>query len=203
MSNVSATYARGSVVLATRSVTFNPMRMQAPWQRDSAIESGRQRMGTKSWHAAAHTKTEKGFFTYQVEHNDGTVVMLVARATRNGVNYAEGTLFVRLRESAPPLRVNLTLPTAPRVTILGDTFTVFQGRGDIMQPEELRILGFQIPQKYQIAQCNPQEIADLFEWESIGQGAPKPVFQATTNSDGQVRVIATAERPVRGIRRRS
>lgn len=200
---IGATYARGSVVLATRSVTFNAMRLRAPWVRDAAIETGRQHPGSKAWHPAAHTKTEKGFFTFRVDHQEGTVIMLGARATRGGVTYSEGTLFVRLREAAAPLRVNLALPVAAGLTILGDSFTVFQGRGDIMQPDELRILGFQIPQRFQEVQCNAEEIAELFDWAAIGQGEPKPTFQATTTSAGEVRVIATAERPVRGIRRRS
>lgn len=203
MSDVSATYARGSVVLASRSVTFNPLRLQAPFIRNPAIETGRANLGSKAWHPASRTPTEKGFFTYQVYHPEGTIVALTARATVNGLARAEAAILVRLRADAPPMRVNLSLPIQPNLTILGDSFTVFTGRGDVISPAEARLLGVQIPARWEQANCSREEIDELFDVVQIGQGAPKPILQATTTSDGEVRVVATAERPVRGIRRRS
>ncbi len=196
-----AQYAVGSINLDKHQVTLSAMRVEAPWVRKSAIDTGRRSLNDRVWLAASRTATEKGFFLQAVGHPEGTVVLLQANETRRGLPYAQAGLFLRLSESGPLLTISMRLPVN-RITLLGDSLEVFRGKADVMTAAELRVLGIDIPNGYSRTFCNKTEVDELFTVrEVVPSQLPKPSFAAVVTAKG-VEVVAIAQPKVRTPRRR-
>lgn len=196
---VSITTAYGSINLSNKSMSVASFKVSPPFQRVTASTSGRVRQ--RSSQPATSGGHGGGFSQTISEFEEGTVILYQASKSRRGSLVSQGSIFLRLRKSAPLLQVIAKLPTGPE-GVLGDSFTVFTGHADLLNADELRVLGIEVARKYRAAFMVEAEVGENFAIRELAQGtAPKPVLIAVATSTG-VEIKATAAEPNRRIRLR-
>ena len=161
----------GKIVLKNSGQTVASLRVTAPFKKESAAQTGRAEQSSREFMQATRYKDVGGGFTRQrVMHPEGTVIVLQATRTRNGMSFAEAAIFLRLRNDADHLMITSILPTGPE-SILGDRIQVFQGAADILTPDEVCILGLHMPSLYRKRYFNADELAELFEVAVVRKGS--------------------------------
>lgn len=183
--------AFGKVNLSQASFTLASFRVTPPFDRDSAANTGRVDVkATQYSEATLHPSVGGGFTSKVVSHDEGTVILLQSSRTRNRVRVADGAIFLRLRSTAPKIMVRSILPTGPE-SILGDRFIAFIGNADVLTLEELKALGYEIPNKWANGFMQDDEIAELFMTEVLAkETAARPTFVRIATSTGvEVRAI--------------
>lgn len=185
----------GKINLKNSGQTVASLRITPPFKKESAAQTGRLEHSSKEFMQATQYKDVGGGFTRQrVMHPEGTVIALQATRTRNGMTFAEGAIFLRLRNDADHLMITSILPIGPEGR-LGDRIQVFQGAADVLTADEICILGLHMPSHYRKRYFNQDELDELFCVEVVRKGAvSKPQLVALSTSEGPVvRIIGQEE----------
>lgn len=202
MANVSSTMAYGRVNLEGRSLQAACLRVNMDFSRDSAVNSGKRDPMQRRNHPVSRHSTEGGFTAEVVTHPEGTILLFTANQTLRAMPYAQAGLFIRLRNDGDMISVKLRIPTN-HLTILGDRFEVFRGRGDVLSDEDLRNLGVDVPPKWSRTYRQKSEIAELYSVDVIAKGKPMPkVHVAKVQTATGEEIVTLAAEPVRTVRRR-
>lgn len=200
MADVISRMAYGHINLEGQSLNSAILRVRLPFQRDSAVNTGRRDIGKRSSHAASPHRTEGGFTAEQVAHPEGTIVLLQATETKRSMPYAQAALFLRLRSQGDMLSIKVKCPTN-HLTILGDSFEVFRGRADVLTKADLRALAVEVPRKFQNAYMSQTEVDELFRVDVIAKGTAKPQIIQVATEDGGTEIVTVAKPTVRQPRR--
>ena len=150
----------GKANLATLA-TYSAMKVEAPFSRSSAVTSGK-RMGSASHTQIGAHELEGGVTVVPTEHENGTVILLQVKWMRGGVGVSEGGLFMRLRSGAPLYNISGRIPTEAG-NMAGDTFTMFNGYADILNPAELQLLGIEVNRGYISRYMDEEELEECFK----------------------------------------
>lgn len=170
--------------------SFGALRVKPPFARDSAAVTGKTIPGTGTYTAAGRLDAHKGFSMKTVEHPYETVLMFTGTRTRRGMRWADGAIFLRLREGAGVVHVYGKVPGAPENTC-GDTIQLFAGNADVLTVEDCHLHGIFPPDRYVRDRMNADEMADCFDVRVLTKGTPKPTPQLVNTEDGlQYREIA-------------
>jgi len=198
---MEATIAYGKINLSNASLSVASFRVQGPFKRESAVNTGKRRPGFDQYvHATAHPQIGGGFSTNRVQHEPGTILLFQISRTRNRVRISDGAIFLRLREGAAFLAVSAKLPTG-RESLLGDQYIIFQGNADLLSVEELKTSGLEIARQYERNFMSREEIEENFQINIVSpESTPRPSLQRVV-SDGKVVVREMAQEPVRRIGR--
>lgn len=182
-------------------MTVAALKVEAPFKRTSAMNSGVQVSGTKGWTPAGLHEMNGGFTRIRVAHENGCVILLQASWMRGGSPIRDGSLFIRLRQGAPHYLVNSRVPTANGNSI-GDQVLGFDGMGDILTPDEIRIAGLDVPRWYTGRYMDPEELEECFRIQLVApETVPRPSLQAIATPEG-VQVREVPNLPQRRIRLR-
>lgn len=182
--------AFGKANLSSVLATYGSMKVTAPFVRVSAATSG-QRVGQQT-SSPVGTHDLNGVIVYQqVQHENGTVLLLTASWKRGGSPIKDAALFLRLRLGAPTYNILAKVPTG-RENICGDSFSMFSGSADIMNADELLSLGIEVGRSYVSRFMDSEEIDECFSINQISAGStPRPLITEITTSEGtQVKEIA-------------
>lgn len=200
MKEVSVRVSYGKVNLKGASMGLASLRIQPPFAKDSAANTGRLDVkSTQFTDATLNPQIGGGFTSKVVAHDEGTVIMLQAHRTRNKMRIADGCIFIRLRADAPKLMIRSILPTGTE-SILGDRHIAFVGSGDILSLEELKAISIEVPRSWVSGYMQQDEIDELFVVEELNKGSgPRPTFVRIATSKG-VEVRAVQAEPVRRMR---
>lgn len=186
----------GSVNLSNSSGTLSCFRVDRPFSRESIFSIARG-INTRYRDSTGNARGGK-FTTTSIPLDEGTVVMVQGRQTRNGVHHADGVIFFRARNSGPLLDILYKPPVGQHY--LGERLEAFQGRGDILSCDPLYALGFQVPQRFVDTYMNEDEVEELFSSSVLSQGQlPVPEFATVATSEG-LKVVAMAREPTRRLR---
>jgi len=198
---LEATITYGKVNLATASASVAAFRVQAPFKRESAINTGTRSPGHGQYTAAtSFQKIGGGFATERVRHDVGTILLYQMSRTRNKVRMSDGALFLRLRPGAAFLAINAKLPVGPE-SLIGDEFMIFQGNADILTVEELRTSGIEVARNYERTYMSDEEIAENFEVHVVTpESTPRPALQRVV-AQGKVIIKEVAQEPIRRVGR--
>lgn len=198
---LESTIAFGKINLSNASMSVAAWRISAPFKRDSAVNTGKKQVGTQIWtDCTSHPNIGGRFGSDRVRHPVGTILAFQTTRTRNKVRISDGTIFLRLREGAAFIALQVKLPTGPE-SLLGDRFIVFQGYADVLSLEELKVCGIEIARNYQSAYMDPEEVEENLEVVTVTpESVPRPELR-TVVSGGKVKAIAIAQEPVRRIGR--
>lgn len=202
MREVNVRVSYGKINLSAAHYSLATLRVQAPFQRESAANTGRVDVkATQFADATLHPQVGGGFTTKTVAHDEGTIIMIQASRTRSRVRVADGCIFIRLRAGAPKLMVRSILPTSGE-SILGDRHIAFVGSGDVLTLEELKAIGIEVPRSWASGYMQQDEIDELFLMEELNRGSEsRPTFVRIATSKG-VEVRAIQPEPVRRMRLR-
>lgn len=175
------------------------LKVEAPWQRVSAWTSGVSVSGSKVWIPAGEHEMNGGFTRVRTEHENGRIIFLQSSWVRGGSPIRDGAIAIRLRHGAPLYDIFARVPTAAQ-NRCGDVVQAFQGMGDILTPEELRVAGLDVPRYVSSKFFDPEEIDECFRITRIsGESIPRPTLQSVATPEGiQVREVANV--PQRRIR---
>lgn len=192
--------AFGNVNLERATTNVTCLRVQAPFQRSSAADTGKRDLRATVSVPSGKSREMGSFRHDTVSHPYGTVVMLMSTALRRGVTYAQGTLFLRLREGAPLISIHAKLPVN-HATTLGSEHEVFRGHADILTARDLDILGFTVPNRWRKTYMVEEELEELFKTTVLSKGKiDRPQLMSIATSEG-TEVVAIAKAPVRVPRR--
>ena len=128
---------------------------------------------------------------------DGTIILLQSSHRHNATPIRDGAIFIALRGNGPLLSIQATLPSAMESTLTGGCLS-FQGRGDIVPPEELSLYDI-IPNKnYLSAYTDEEEVAECYAITELSPAlGEKPVYTAMEDRDGEIQVLR--QRPARKL----
>lgn len=191
------TVAYGKVNLSNMYASYATMAVEAPFIRKSAADTGQRVSGSRHASQVSNWAENGVIVSEKVRHTPNTVVLLQSSWKVRGSNYRDAGIFIRLRAAASLLCVEAMMPTG-NDNVLGDRFTMFAGRGDIMDAEELKVLGIEVPHRWQVAYMNPTELEECFIVRELIPGVtPKPTIARVASADG----VKLVEVPVQAKRR--
>ncbi len=180
--------AYGKMTAGTDTVTLTTVRVEAPFNRQSAATSAKNRV-SKVWvDATSNGKLGGGFMTETVSHPEGTVIMIQATRIRRKMRSADAAVLIRLRRGAPQQMIQLRLPIAGN-SLLGEYISTMQGMFDIIPLREAAALGLVIPLTTQREYFNKEEVDSLFRVIELAGGSPRPGLMVTTNERGEEEVM--------------
>jgi hypothetical protein len=172
MAAVMATFGYGKANLKETLATYASMKVSPPFERISAVNSGQKCSSPNTTPVGLH-QSAGALITCRVSHESGTVILLQSRWTRNVVPFREGSLFLRLRTGAPVWQISAKLPTG-HGNICGDRFAIFTGEADLVNRNELKLLGLEVSKSYTQKFMNAEELEECYY---ITQLAPETVAQ--------------------------
>ncbi len=195
---VTLTY--GKVNLKHQSASYAALIVSPPFQRPSAVTAGVPVKGSRQRSAVSNWEGNGGLVHEKVMHAPNSVILLQVSWKRNGANLRDASVFIRLRPSAALLTITASLPTG-QDSQLGDRAVMFIGRGDIMDSEELKVLGIEVPRSYVSTFMNAEEIEECFEVvEALPEKAPRPVIARIATGAGEVKLTEMPVAPRRRLR---
>lgn len=127
---------------------------------------------------------------------DGTLMMLKAGKTYKGRAIADAALFLRPREGAAMIRIDVLMPESGTSLLPNSRHLCFHGEADLLDADEVvREHGIAIRNTFRSSHLDPEEQGEIFRMVvERGAVAPKPKTEVVTNSDGKEVVLAMAER---------
>ena len=138
-------------------------------------------------------------FTDTLNAPDGKILLLQSNHRLQGTPLKDGALFIRTRTEGAMYTVTAAIPSY-RGCLVGDSFLVFQGRGDFLTVDELEDEGFVFTKSWKEAFLDTAEIERCFEIRELApEIRDRPKVESVTNLSGET-VAVTAARPARRIR---
>jgi hypothetical protein len=187
----------GKANLSNTLATYASLKVTAPFNRESALSSGK-RVGSSHVSNVGNTDINGVLINQQVAHENGTIILVTASWKRKGSGIRDGALFLRLRHGAPSYSIQAYVPTGYD-NIYGNNFTVFSGSADIMNADELLLMGIQVSRSYVGRFMEHEELEECFSITRIGQEtAPRPVLTAIATAEG-MQLKEVAQLPVRRL----
>lgn len=186
----ACTIGYGKVNYANVLATYAALKVTPEFQRTSAVTSG-VRVGSQTTTRAGTWDGNGVLISVNVMHDIGSVFVLQVKHMRGPFILRDGALFLRLRVGAPLYNIIASVPSSPE-NICGDSFQMFSGNADICNPEELKLLGIDVPRGFITRFMDREELAECFR---IVQVAPatveKPSISAIATPTGiKMREIA-------------
>lgn len=201
MTGITSTIGYGKANLQTISATYASMKVQAPFQRNSAVTSGK-RMGTPVASPVGTWDGAGALISTPVEHPAGTVILLQCKWMRGAHLLREGGLFLRLRSGAPVYSIVASVPTE-HGNIIGDSWQMFSGPADIMSIPELRLIGIDVPRGFVSRFMDTEELSECYRIvQTRGETQPRPSISAIATPTGvEMREVVQAPTRRLNIRR--
>ncbi len=192
----------GKVNFEHNSASLSCFHLEAPFIRalPSKPDSGMTQRGkVQMFPATDYPEINGKLFTDTLNAPDGKVLMLQSDHRMHGAPTKDAALFLRTRAEGAMYTVTAAIPPY-RASLVGDSFLVFQGRGDFLTAEELEDEGFVFTRSWKESFLDPGEIERCFELRELApQLSDKPRTQSITNLSGET-VAVVAARPGRRIR---
>jgi hypothetical protein len=137
-----------------------------------------------------------------LEAVEGKLILLQNQQRTRGMSTRDGALFLRLRATGPAYAISAKVPVH-RESKIGDTFLVFQGRGDLMSLEEVQDMGIAPTRAWVDGFLQPDEIEQCYDIRELqAEIVARPRQEVVTSLSGK-EVLVTANAPGRRIKVRS
>lgn len=190
--------AYGKANFSNTLATYSAQKVTAPFVRVSAVTAGK-RMGQTHHALCGHLDLHGGMTTNSVDHENGTVLLLQASWKRKGFPIKDGAIFVKLRATGPFYRIMAKMPLDSENRI-GEHALHFAGHADILNEDDLKVLGFEIPRQYRSKFMADEEVEACFAISLVSpETAPRAQTTAIATERGvEIREIAAL--PTRRLR---
>lgn len=192
-------YGKANFSIEYRS--YMAQKVLPKWDRTNAATSGRKVRGSDNRFLLGHIPTHGDFVNSRVGHKPGTIIMLSSQWRRDGIGYADGVIFVRLREDAASWRITANLPLSHENAHGGEA-TVFEGRGDILSFADLATFGI-VPgyaHTFEENFMSPEEVDMCFGLQQVEpERNARPNLVQVKKIDGTTQVKEVAEAPRRRL----
>lgn len=196
MNNISVSY--GKVVFPTASAVITAFVVEAPFKRALASQK-LARVSQPAYNPAGRLHIEAGFTSHTVQAPDGTIICMQAQRKHHGKSIADGAIFLRIREKAAMLSILAKIPTCA-TSLLGEEYSVFMGRADILTATDLAALGIEVSDNYVRGFMDREEVSECFYWVTVAREVEKaPRYEVVEAEDGE-KVTIQADTRVRRMR---
>lgn len=180
----------GKVNLARQGASYFAGIVEAPFMRKSAKDAGLLVTGSDHTAMVSDYTPHGAIYFTKVKHAPNAVILLQSQWTSNGLPLRAGGMFVRLRPTAPLIVVNAKVPTGTESKLPSDMFMMFTGRGDIMNAEELQVLGVKVPRSYQSNFMDAEELDECYDVREMApEMAPRPSIARIATHDNGTRLV--------------
>lgn len=192
----------GKVNYKNVSATYAAMRVSPPFDRVTAITSG-VRAGQQTVTRAGTWDGAGALISTPVMHELNTVILLQVKHLRGMSIVREGGLFLRLRHGAPLYTVIASVPMDAD-NICGDSFQQFSGHADILNAEDLKRIGIEVPRSWLSRYMDREELSECFRiLVTAPETIPKPATGLIATPTGvEVREVAQPPKRRMIIRRK-
>lgn len=185
----------GKANLSSTLATYACMKVTAPFARVSAASSG-PKVGSAMVTAVGSHQINGVLINNQVQHPNGTVILLTASWKRGGSPIRDGALFIRLRFGAPHYNVLAKVPLGAE-NICGDSFVIFSGTGDIMNADELLERGIEVQRSYVSRFMDEEELGECFILNRLApESIKRPELVTIATPDG-TKLVEVSQAPTR------
>lgn len=202
MSKQAVSIGYGKISFSDASASLSAFLIEPPFVRrlPSSDGTGFTVRGKIQMFPATNFPDVNGkLFSSTLDAPDGATLLLQCQRRFNAVPIRDGGVFLRLRSTGPMYTVSADLPPA-RDSLLGNSFLVFQGRGDLIDVEELEGEGFEFTKNWKNAFLDPEEVAQCFDIRELApQVEDRPRLEKVTNLSGET-VSIRVSKPGRRIR---
>lgn len=191
----------GKVNFEHQSASFAAFSITEPWLRvfPSKMAGSQRRGRLQSFPATQHPDINGTLFLDTVEAPEGSVLLMQGQYRSHALPLRDAGVFIRLREQGPMLTVSANLPQG-RDSLLGSSFLLFQGRGDLLGIEELAEYKIVPPRSWVEAFMQGDEIEASFQIHELqAEIAPRPKTEVVTNLSGK-QVAITSAAPSRRVK---
>lgn len=184
----------GKVTFSSVSASFASFVVRPKFDRTTAGQSGRA-SGNKQVAQAGQFAHQGTLINQMTMLDDGAVVLVTSRWTRNGSPVRDGAIFLRLRARAAYYSIVAVVPVH-RDSVCGDRFTMFAGHADLLGSDELSLLGIEPPPVYVAKFMQPEEIDECFEInQMVAEVEPPPtqrVVEIVTPAGVEERIVTSS-----------
>lgn len=152
--------------------------------------------------ATTTPKNDGYMYIDKLDAPDGCILLCQLQVRSLGASVRDGAVFIRVRESGPLISVTANLPLGGQPEC-PETHAAFNGRGDVLDLEDLAVMNIVPSDRYINAFMSEVEIAECFCIEELSSGREgKPIVVQEVNSAGET-VMLVAPRARRNIRIRN
>lgn len=182
--------------------TYACFKVTPPFVRVTAVNSGKQTRGGRTVINAGEFQDNGQLVNAEVEHDNGSIILLQSAWMAGARVLKNGALFLRLRAGAPLWEVIASVPTNAG-NICGDSFSMFSGHADIMTLDELRLCNIDIHRSYVERNMDLEEVNECFRLvQHMRETVPRPAISAIATPTGiEMREVAQMPRRRMVIRR--
>ena len=176
------TLGYGKANLSNVLATYASLKVTAPFARVSAISSG-ARHGQNVTQVGRYD-LNGAVLSVRSEHENGTVMLLQSSWRRGGSLLREGGLFLRLRLGAPLYEIHAKIPRGYD-NVAGESFLMFSGYADIVNPDELKLIGIEVNRSFINRFMDNDELEECYRIVQLTQGTQeRPTITAIATPTG-------------------
>lgn len=190
--------AYGKANFPSTLATWACQKVTAPFVRVSGVTAGVRR-GQPHHQQCGAIDQHGGIVTQQVEHENGTILMLTASWKRGGMPIKDAAIFIKLRGTGPHWRIMAKVPLSDANRI-GETALHFMGHGDILNESDLAVSGLEVPRQWRSRFMQLEEVEECYELTMLSpETAARAQLSAISTETGVV-VREIAAMPNRRLR---
>lgn len=182
--------AYGKANLSNMLATYGAMKVTAPFDRVSAATTG-VKLGYPNTTRVGRHEHNGVIVSCGVQHDNGTILLLTASWKRGGASIRDGAIFLKLRHGAAHYNIVAKVPVGQE-SLSGDTFIMFSGCADILNINDLKVLGIEASRSYIGRFMDMEELGECFSITQIAREViPRPTLSAISTPGGiELREVA-------------
>ena len=186
----------GKENFATNSASLSAFVVVAPFARTLPSKTYKRQGTCQAFPASAHPEINGTLYVDTVRIPEGTLMILQLSHKQFNSPILDGAMLLRTRATGPMLAIHASLPEAREANITG-SFLMFQGRADILTPEEAAGHGLEIPRTWAAAFLQEEEVAECFTVSILaGESSRKRDMQVIQVGDESIVVPSRVGRRV-------
>lgn len=191
MPRVTVHLGYGKANFDTIGATYATMKVEPPFKRNSAYTSGQRSGEQRVTPVSLHPDRHGVLLTGNVQHDEGTIIVLQVAWNMKGSPIRDGALFLKLRIGAPLYNVMAFIP-GNHANICGDQFMIFSGEADIMNLDDLEAAGIEANRGYVSRYMEQDELAECFRIVEVHPARQaRPSLEAIATATGtEMREVA-------------
>lgn len=190
----------GRETFSRESVSLSAFIVTAPFRRELPSKAYKRQGALQVFPASAHPEVNGNLYMDTVRVPEGAILLLQCSHKQFSSPILDAGLFLRLRNTGPMLLARASLP-APQEALHTGRFMAFQGRADIVAPDDLEGFGIEPPPYWRSAFTNEEEVAECYDVTTLSpETAPAPRTEIVMVGDEVVSVPVRAARRVRSRR---
>lgn len=184
----------GNESFSKRSVKLMSFVVTAPFKRELPGRVFKRAGNVQAFPASRHPEINGTLYQDTVEVPEGTLFLIQAQHSSNGLPARDGAFFFRTRPDGPMTIVKASLPADVNALNMGK-FLVLQGRGDVISHEEaVETHGLEVTRGFINGFFDAEEIAECFDFAVTDPGVPPPKMQKIALADGTEAVVKSDKR---------